>query len=303
MWYSKPIVTTKQKVVKKRARLAHHVKQALVPRRQNGYHPHLIRAYGIAAVLVVVVAVQLGYNALAGSSVLGAEAQVTVSGLLADTNAERVQNHLPALNLNNQLDTAAQLKAANMFKEQYWAHTAPDGTPPWHWFTIAGYNYDYAGENLAKNFSTSGATVAAWMASPTHRANILDTHYTDVGFAVENGQLQGQPTLIVVALYGSPVKAGVAGAQTSNFSAPASTDLSFVARIGVGLESLTPAALGSIALLILVVAVGLATYAARNRLPKNIRRGWAHHHGLIKAAGMASLAVIIVALYSTGGQI
>ena len=100
-----------------------------------------------------------------------------------------------------------------MFNKQYWAHTAPDGKEPWDFMSEAGYSYQVAGENLARDFSTTSAMVAAWMASPTHRANIMNGRYTEIGIAVINGTLEGVETTLVVQMFGTPrsstVKASV----------------------------------------------------------------------------------------------
>ena len=274
-----------------------------VPHRGNQYRPHLIRRYGILVVLLLVIGVQVGYNVSTTGSVLGSKVTVTDSALLADTNSQRSVQNLPALNINPELSQAAYLKANDMFKQQYWAHVAPDGTTPWVWFSKVDYNYAYAGENLAKNFTTADAATAAWMASPEHKANILDTHYTDVGFAVVSGTLKGQNTLIIVALYGQPVsQKAVAGVSTSTLSAPTLNNMSIVTRLGLAVQALTPAALGSILLLIAVAGVAFTAHLYRNKLPKNLRQGWYRHHGLIKVAGMMSLVVTIITIYG-GGQI
>lgn len=274
-----------------------------VPHKGNQYRPHLIRRYGILVVLLLVIGVQAGYNVSTTGSVLGSKVTVTDSALLADTNSQRYVQNLPALNINPELSQAAYLKANDMFKQQYWAHVAPDGTTPWVWFSKVDYNYAYAGENLAKNFTTADAAMAAWMASPEHKANILDTHYTDVGFAVVSGTLKGQNTLIIVALYGQPVsQKAVAGVSTSTLSAPTLNSMSIVTRLGLAVQALTPAALGSILLLIAVAGVAFTAHLYRNKLPKNLRQGWYRHHGLIKVAGMMSLVVTIITIYG-GGQI
>jgi hypothetical protein len=299
-------VKTKQKskrLVPLRKRVVRHAKMVFVPHKANQYRPHLIRRYGIIAVLIAVIGLQAGYNLTTTGSVLGVQASVTDTQLLTDTNSERTSNNLSALTLNTKLSQAAYLKADDMFSKQYWAHNAPDGTTPWHWFDQVGYNYEYAGENLAKNFTSSSATLTAWMASPEHRANILNNHYTDVGFAVVTGELQGQETLLVVAEYGSQATQGsVAGVQTKSVNAAPPQSINFVTRLGVAIQSLSPAALGSAILIILVGVVALVANLYRNKLPKAFRQGWAKHHGLAKAAGMASLLIVIVAIYS-GGQI
>lgn len=136
--------------------------------------------------------------------VLGVSVNMSVEDLLLLTNVQRQQNNLPALQLNSELTAAAQAKAANMFAENYWAHNSPSGKTPWDFIHGAGYNYVYAGENLARGFSTAQDTVNAWMASPDHRANILSPNYTDVGFAVAQGNLTGDTnTVLVVEEFGS----------------------------------------------------------------------------------------------------
>ena len=95
-------------------------------------------------------------------------------------NQERARNGLGELRLNDKLNTSAQLKANDMKEFDYWAHDNPNGTEPWHFFELAGYEYEAAGENLAKNYDTPTATVEAWIASPTHY-DVLMGDYTEVG--------------------------------------------------------------------------------------------------------------------------
>ena len=86
----------------------------------------------------------------------------------------------------------------------------PDGTTPWNFILNAKYQYEYAGENLARNFLFSNGVVDAWMNSKTHKENILRKEYTEVGFAVENGVLNGEETTIVVELFGKPLASAIA---------------------------------------------------------------------------------------------
>jgi hypothetical protein len=188
-----------------------------VPHAQNDHRPHLIRAHGLALIGVLLLGVQAGALAFRpvvvqpvspgatppAGHVLAYATDINVPALLVQTNQERTSSHLPALKLNPKLDNSAAMKASNMFAEDYWAHVSPSGIQPWYWFTKAGYNYSYAGENLAKDFDTTAGVMAGWMNSPGHRANILNPNYADVGFAVQNGTLQGQQTTLVVAHYGS----------------------------------------------------------------------------------------------------
>ena len=137
--------------------------------------------------------------------VLGYATDIRVEQLLSDTNAQRTALGLNPLTLNPQLSDAAAKKASDMFAKDYWAHNSPTGTTPWNFISGAGYQYVLAGENLAKNFTTSQAVVDAWMASPTHRANIVKPSYRDIGFAVVNGKLNGEDTTLVVQMFGSTI--------------------------------------------------------------------------------------------------
>jgi uncharacterized protein YkwD len=135
--------------------------------------------------------------------VLGYATDIYSDQLLIDVNKERNTAGLPPLNLNQQLSQAAAAKAQYMFEHNFWAHNSPDGHTPWEFITAAGYKYSIAGENLAKNFNNSQGVVDAWMASPSHRENILKSGYKDVGFAVVNGVLNGEETTLVVQMFGS----------------------------------------------------------------------------------------------------
>lgn len=129
-------------------------------------------------------------------------------GVIVDaTNSERATESFDALAVNPVLQGAAQKKADDMASKGYFAHVAPDGTEPWAWFKRVGYAYVYAGENLAVNFADSKDVVDAWMRSPSHRANIMNGHYTEIGIGVAEGEYQGRHTVFVVQFFGSPANA------------------------------------------------------------------------------------------------
>jgi len=133
--------------------------------------------------------------------------EMSISSLLASTNSQRANNGLSPLSTNSKLNSSAQSKANDMVSRDYWSHNSPDGQEPWVFFDNSGYQYQKAGENLAYGFSTSDATVIGWMNSPSHRANMLDSTYTEVGFGFTNSSNfvgTGQET-IVVAHYAQPV--------------------------------------------------------------------------------------------------
>jgi uncharacterized protein YkwD len=108
------------------------------------------------------------------------------------TNVERAAAGLPALAAEGRLEAGAQLYAQRMVAEGFFAHVAPDGS------TLDGRLAAYTGwrtlgENLAWGegaLGTPRGTVAAWMASPGHRANILSAAYAEVGVGVTPGAPQ-----------------------------------------------------------------------------------------------------------------
>lgn len=142
--------------------------------------------------------------------------------LLAATNSARAANGVGALAENAQLNNSAQAKAQHMVDNNYWAHTAPDGTQPWYFFTNAGYNYQAAGENLAYGFPNAQEVVNGWMASASHRANMLRADYVDVGFGFVNGSsYQGGQYTVVVGHYAKPVPAPAPPPPTTPAPTPA----------------------------------------------------------------------------------
>lgn len=131
-----------------------------------------------------------------------------VSATLVDlANADRMAEGLQDLNVNPTLVAVAQAKANDMATKGYFAHTSPQGLDPWHWFKQEGYAFTYAGENLAVDFSDSADVERAWMDSPTHRKNVLDPKYTEIGIATAQGWFEGRYTTFVVQAFGAPAAA------------------------------------------------------------------------------------------------
>jgi len=167
-------------------------------------------------------------------SVLGYATDISPQVLLAETNNYRTTDHEAALEIDPKLTAAAQAKANDMVKENYWSHITPSGQQPWSFITTAGYQYEAAGENLAYGFATSQQIMTAWMNSAEHRANILDADYQDVGFAIANSpNYRGQgPETIIVAEYGEPI--GMINQNTGNYTSapvPLGTDMQPVSRL------------------------------------------------------------------------
>ena len=157
-------------------------------------------------------------------SVLGIKTDISSEELLFLTNKERQNVGVGSLILNDKLSKAASEKAQDMFTYNYWAHNSPAGKTPWVFIKSAGYNYIYAGENLARGFTTPDGVIKAWMASPDHRANMLSSNYRDVGFAVKLGKLNGEETVLIVEEFGNLNMPFAENSKTQKITAAKSTN-------------------------------------------------------------------------------
>jgi hypothetical protein len=181
------------------------LKHTFVPHDENDYKPHFFREVGVSMLLFVSVFL-LGSSA--GSSffihktVLGAE--VASSVLIDLTNESRLENNQSPLLRNPKLDKAAELKGLDMADKEYFSHNSPEGVTPWHWFKEVGYTFLYAGENLAINFTDSSDVEKAWLNSPTHRANIMNVEFREIGMATVKGTYKNFPTIYIVQMFGTP---------------------------------------------------------------------------------------------------
>jgi hypothetical protein len=193
------------------------------PQRSNNHRPRVLHSKSFSYLSLIA----LGFfgllnGAMSSSSnlgyILGYASSITPSQVISLTNAERARSGLAPLTVNSKLTSAALSKGQDMFNDQYWAHIAPDGKEPWSFIGESGYSYRVAGENLARDFSNSTDMMGAWMRSPTHKANIVNTRYQEIGIAVIDGVLGGHETTLVVQMFGTPQQ--VAAALTPSAPKP-----------------------------------------------------------------------------------
>lgn len=113
------------------------------------------------------------------------QTDTTVSSYEAEVirlvNEIRVQNGLSALKTNWELSRVARYKSQDMVDKHYFSHTSPTYGSPFDMIKAFGLSYRAAGENIAYGQSTPQAVVTAWMNSSGHRANILNSAYTQIG--------------------------------------------------------------------------------------------------------------------------
>lgn len=194
-------------------------KKHFIPHEGNNHRPHLLHKESIRNILILVVFVEiivfLGPT-ISEINKTGGMAAV-LPAILGDlTNEERKSEHLLALNTNPILNKAAEMKALDMAEKGYFAHTSPEGKTPWYWLEQVGYKYQYAGENLAINFTDSKDVTDAWMNSPTHKANIVKDKYTEVGTGIATGLYEGRETVFVAQVYANPKVKEVEQIKTIN---------------------------------------------------------------------------------------
>lgn len=124
--------------------------------------------------------------------------------VVSQTNAFRSNLGFSTLKISPILESAALQKLQDMISGQYFAHTSPNGTSPWYWFDLNNYKYTYAGENLAIGFVDAKTTIDAWANSPSHRANLLNPNYKEIGVAVAPAKINNNTGYLVVQLFGTP---------------------------------------------------------------------------------------------------
>jgi len=210
-------------------RLWRSIKNHLVPHRGNAHRPHILRKGWLTALLglaLVSEALILG-NAGFVSGPQAFLAAVVRSDVIAYTAQARTAEGGQPISENEVLNAAAQAKAEDMAAKGYFSHQGPAGEAPWTWLEHAGYDYVYAGENLAVRFDDSQAVVKAWMASPGHRQNIIKPQYTEVGVGLATGQYKGGSSTFVVQFFASPSPAYV---QSRQEALPASGQVSSAAE-------------------------------------------------------------------------
>jgi len=194
-------------------------KDLFIPHSRNNHKAKLLHPASLSVVVAFFLVSQFSLNffTLTSPSVLGFASNIKPEQVIELTNQKRLESGLEPLELDETLNEVAQKKAGDMFAFDYWAHISPSGRDPWSFFQEAGYKYIYAGENLARDFMNSESVVGAWMNSPTHKDNILNSKYKETGLAVVNGTLNGVETTLVVQVFGTPTPAP---SQTALFSRP-----------------------------------------------------------------------------------
>lgn len=265
------------------------ISRLFIPQESNNYRALLLHQ----SVLGLFIAIYLLNQSLLRSftlikpGVLGYSSEITADKVINLTNSERQKLGLAPLKLNSGLSESARRKAEDMFQNDYWSHTSPTGTTPWDFFKAVGYHYSIAGENLAKDFYDTESMIKAWMKSPTHRANIVNNKYQEIGIGVVNGILGGLKTTLVVEHFASPISGSTVSVE------PSGTPIVSLGVAGVGAVSplLISQIFGATMFIILISVLLVDGYVTLRNQTRRLTGSSAGHVGF--------LAIILLLLLFT----
>lgn len=225
--------------VKRRKTFKEHSK-----RYKKVYYPYL------PAILISILSLAIfTTTSRSTEQVLSDATDISANSLLEETNEIRLENGSADLEFSELLGNAAQNKADDMAKRDYWSHGTPDGKQPWQFIHNQGYRYSVASENLAFGFNSATEAINAWMKSGSHKEVMLDKAVNDVGFGIStslNYQNKGAQT-IIVAMYASP-QAGFGAANIGErLSAQDEKKVTFAQSISGVNNSITSFIVGGLA--------------------------------------------------------
>lgn len=192
------------------------MRELFLPTAGNNYFPKILTPRILIFVFLVLFFLKIltipTFISLVKSPLFADLSKNTLYSLL---NNARIKNGLAPLKENSKLVQSATMKAEDILKKDYFSHWSPDGISPWYWFKSAGYDFLIAGENLGIGFLDSEEIFNAWMNSRTHRQNILDPRFKEVGIAILKGEFQGKDIYVVVQHFGVPkmVKSQIKGTE------------------------------------------------------------------------------------------
>jgi len=183
-------------------------KDFFIPYEGNDHKPKSLRPKSLGVYVAIAIVIKI---AVTGFLFFTYPDQAQLAAIVAErmvslVNTERTDSGVAELSVNQELVTAAARKGSDMLEKQYFAHDTPDGKKPWQWINRTEYDYVYAGENLAMDFTSAEVVQAAFMKSPSHRRNILNPKYKEMGVAVLSGEMNGRQTILLVEFFGTQRK-------------------------------------------------------------------------------------------------
>ncbi len=135
-----------------------------------------------------------------------ASGQFDINGLITEINKYRELQGKSALLENSLLSMAAQDRAKELVSLGYLVHIKSAKDKPWPSLAKVGYQYKLAGENLAVDLSSPKEVLKNWIKSSKHKANILNSVYTEIGVGAEPGKHNGKVGQYIVVYFGLPTE-------------------------------------------------------------------------------------------------
>ncbi len=176
-----------------------------IPHAGNDHRPlHLrpkaLRAYAALAIGTKVAIIAFLFIAYPNAANVSA---IISQNIIALINNARTEAGVPPLAEQSILTVSAYEKGRDMMGRGYFSHDTPEGKRPWEWINKQSYDYVLAGENLAIDFTSAERVHQALMDSESHRKNILNADYKDIGIAVITNKFQGRTTTLLVQFFGT----------------------------------------------------------------------------------------------------
>ena len=179
------------------------ISEFFIPCHSNNHKPKLLRTQSLTLIVVILalLKVTIALYIFYFTAYQAKMSEDMTAQILALVNRDRTAQNLKPLSLNTVLNSSALSKANNMVANNYFAHYSPDGKKPWDFIDRNSYAYLFVGENLAMNFTSAESAHQALMLSPSHKENIMNDKYLDIGLAVVSGEIAGKNTNVLVELF------------------------------------------------------------------------------------------------------
>ena len=139
-----------------------------------------LRAVACVALAIAVATISAGADAEERHAALQSAAAWRAE-MLRQINRIRIRHGVSALRLDARLNRAAQSHSDDMARREFFDHRSPEGARMTDRAQRAGYRWRRLIENIAAGHADIAAAIEGWMASPDHRAGLLDGNVRDAG--------------------------------------------------------------------------------------------------------------------------
>lgn len=206
-----PLITSDKEATKPgtKDKMKKHFKDFFIPHHGNGFlphslHPRRLMFYTVAAIAVKMILFILIFTYPIEVWLSPDIAQEQSKQIIKLTNEFRATKNIFPLKENSLLDQAAYAKVQDMLVNQYFDHISVTKKGLSDWLKISGYKYSVGGENLAMGFLSADDVMQSWLASPSHRANLADPEFKEIGTNVVAGAFMGADTTLAAQIFAAP---------------------------------------------------------------------------------------------------